>query len=147
MGMEHDVHKDIAQWTEHTDEEGNRFYFNREERQSTWTDPRPAKCQVLYLKMKMLRLLMSSSGHVVDKGDGGSLFAPLLGSDADDSSGKRPKGGMGRTAEGGSRSNQTKGGLFEGESEATSSKKSKEVPALEHPTSQSPVSDSDSDDD
>merc|ERR1712070_700308 len=60
--MEIDVHKEIAQWTEHTDEQGNRFYFNREERQSTWTDPRPAKCQILYLRMKMLRLLASSSG-------------------------------------------------------------------------------------
>merc|ERR1711988_1306790 len=60
--MEHDVHKEIAQWTEHTDEQGNRFYFNREERQSTWTDPRPAKCQILYLRMKMLRLLASSTG-------------------------------------------------------------------------------------
>merc|ERR1712232_675503 len=57
--MENDVHKEIAQWTEHSDEQGNRFYFNREERQSTWTDPRPAKCQVLYLRMKMLRLLQS----------------------------------------------------------------------------------------
>merc|ERR1712087_394516 len=60
--MENDVHKEIAQWTEHSDEQGNRFYFNREERQSTWTDPRPAKCQILYLKMKMLRLLQSSMG-------------------------------------------------------------------------------------
>merc|ERR1712039_483646 len=60
--LESDVHKEIAQWSEHTDEQGNRFYFNREERQSTWTDPRPAKCQILYLKMKMLRLLQSSMG-------------------------------------------------------------------------------------
>merc|ERR1712232_569836 len=60
--MENDVHKEIAQWTEHSDEQGNRFYFNREERQSTWTDPRPAKCQILYLKMKMVRLLQSSMG-------------------------------------------------------------------------------------
>jgi len=60
--MEIDVHKDIAQWSEHTDEQGNRFYFNREERQSTWTDPRPAKCQILYLRMKMLRLLQSGAG-------------------------------------------------------------------------------------
>merc|ERR1712183_573960 len=60
--MEHDVHKEIAQWTEHTDEQGNKFYFNREERQSTWTDPRPAKCQILYLSMKMLKLLQSGSG-------------------------------------------------------------------------------------
>merc|ERR1719223_2372577 len=67
--MEHDVHKEIAQWTEHTDEQGNRFYFNREERQSTWTDPRPAKCQVLYLRMKMLRLLQSGSGAIVGFGD------------------------------------------------------------------------------
>merc|ERR1711953_948471 len=60
--MELDVHREIAQWTEHTDEQGNRFYFNREERQSTWTDPRPAKCQILYLRMKMLRLLQSGAG-------------------------------------------------------------------------------------
>merc|ERR1712194_55407 len=60
--MEVDVHKDIAQWSEHKDEQGNRFYFNKEERQSTWTDPRPAKCQILYLRMKMLRLLQSGSG-------------------------------------------------------------------------------------
>merc|ERR1719201_1462003 len=67
--METDVHKEIAQWTEHTDEQGNRFYFNREERQSTWTDPRPAKCQVLYLRMKMLRLLQSGSGAIASFGD------------------------------------------------------------------------------
>merc|ERR1712039_39933 len=60
--METEVQKQIAQWTEHADEQGNRFYFNREERQSTWTDPRPAKCQILYLRMKMLRLLQSGSG-------------------------------------------------------------------------------------
>merc|ERR1712232_1274013 len=60
--LENDVHKEIAQWTEHTDEQGNRFYFNREERQSTWTDPRPAKCQILYLRMKMLRILQSNVG-------------------------------------------------------------------------------------
>merc|ERR1712039_416030 len=59
--LEIDVHKEIAQWSEHTDEQGNRFYFNREERQSTWTDPRPAKCQILYLRMKMLRLLQSGT--------------------------------------------------------------------------------------
>merc|ERR1711988_1300849 len=76
--MELDVHKEIAQWTEHTDEQGNRFYFNREERQSTWTDPRPAKCQILYLRMKMLRLLASSTGGTPGfadaKGDMASRF-------------------------------------------------------------------------
>merc|ERR1712217_287224 len=59
----------IAQWTEHSDEQGNRFYFHREERQSTWTDPRPAKCQILYLKMKMLRLLQNSMGGALQDMD------------------------------------------------------------------------------
>merc|ERR1712151_1372259 len=93
--MEHDVHKEIAQWTEHTDEQGNRFYFNREERQSTWTDPRPAKCQILYLRMKMLRLLQSGSGATPgfsdNKSDGVSRFGALGGSEFDDPANKRPK--------------------------------------------------------
>merc|ERR1711879_735084 len=98
--MEHDVHKEIAQWTEHGDEQGNRFYFNREERQSTWTDPRPAKCQILYLRMKMLRLLASSTGgtpgFAESKGDLGSRFAPLTGiGDSEDPAFKRPKVGGG----------------------------------------------------
>merc|ERR1712187_840232 len=78
--MENDVHKEIAQWTEHSDEQGNRFYFNREERQSTWTDPRPAKCQILYLKMKMLRLLQSSAGGTQGFSEN-KAFAPLSGTD------------------------------------------------------------------
>jgi hypothetical protein len=95
--MEHDVHKEIAQWTEHTDEQGNRFYFNREERQSTWTDPRPAKCQVLYLRMKMLRLLQSGTaatpgfaqplGGCDAKSTTASRFEPLS-TDFDDQPGK-----------------------------------------------------------
>jgi len=82
--MEHDVHREIAQWTEHKDEQGNLFYFNREERQSSWTDPRPAKCQVLYLRMKMLRLLAPSASFA----DG--RFGPF--SDEDQAF-KRPKVG------------------------------------------------------
>merc|ERR1712070_1288869 len=95
--MELDVHKEIAQWTEHTDEQGNRFYFNREERQSTWTDPRPAKCQILYLRMKMLRLLASNtggaSGFAESKGELVSRFAPLGGAtnELEDQVFKRPK--------------------------------------------------------
>jgi len=89
--MEYDVHKDIAQWTEHEDENGNRFYFNREERQSTWTDPRPAKCQILYLRMKMLRLLQSGTSGTAGFAD--SRFAALSGSDSDDPAFKRPKVG------------------------------------------------------
>merc|ERR1712224_301413 len=110
--MEHDVHKEIAQWTEHTDEQGNRFYFNREERQSTWTDPRPAKCQILYLRMKMLRLLASSTGGTQgfseSKGDMRSF--PMVGgsSEFEDPAYKRPKvgqkgasgGGAGASSEG-----------------------------------------------
>merc|ERR1711977_261405 len=98
--METDVHREIAQWTEHNDEQGNRFYFNREERQSTWTDPRPAKCQILYLRMKMLRLLASSTGGTAgiseSKGTMGSRFAPLVGggvSELEDPAFKRPKVG------------------------------------------------------
>lgn len=60
--MEEKVQTEMKQWTEHHDEQGNRFYFNREEKQSTWTDPRPAKCQILYLRMKMLKLLSSNAG-------------------------------------------------------------------------------------
>ncbi|CAE8599007.1 unnamed protein product, partial [Polarella glacialis] len=84
--MDQETQKEVAKWSEHSDEQGNRFYFNKEERQSTWTDPRPAKCQVLYLKMKMLRLLLSSAAGTpgfVDpsKGDVGgvSRFGAMLG--------------------------------------------------------------------
>lgn len=59
--MDQETQKEVNKWSEHQDEQGNRFCFNKEERLSTWTDPRPAKMQVLYLKMKMLRLLLSSS--------------------------------------------------------------------------------------
>merc|ERR1719195_301095 len=93
------------------DEQGNRFYFNKEERQSTWTDPRPAKCQILYLRMKMLRLLQSSSGATPGFSDSKlSAFAPLSSSEFDDparsaaqgGSFKRPKvgGSSGRPGEG-----------------------------------------------
>mmetsp|Transcript_65036 Transcript_65036/g.102424 ORF Transcript_65036/g.102424 Transcript_65036/m.102424 type:complete len:469 (+) Transcript_65036:103-1509(+) len=85
--MEKDVNKEIAQWTQHEDEHKNKFYFNRELRQSTWTDPRPAKCQILHLRMKMLHLLSSSvvgtAGISENKGefDRGSRFAqhPIAG--------------------------------------------------------------------
>jgi hypothetical protein len=106
--MERDVHKEIAQWTQHNDEQGNVFYFNREERQSTWTDPRPAKCQILYLRMKMLRLLASSAGGTVgisdSKGDNdrGTCLAPHITGvtkESEDPAFKRPKVG-GRSTEG-----------------------------------------------
>mmetsp|Transcript_10075 Transcript_10075/g.22647 ORF Transcript_10075/g.22647 Transcript_10075/m.22647 type:complete len:514 (+) Transcript_10075:153-1694(+) len=106
--MEHDVHKEIAQWTEHTDEQGNRFYFNREERQSTWTDPRPAKCQVLYLKMKMIRLLVSGSGAAFsstglggDKGDLMRFGDRPSDHHMEDHGSKKPKVGSHKPNEGG----------------------------------------------
>merc|ERR1712060_795427 len=99
--MEHDVHKEIAQWTEHTDEQGNRFYFNRGERQSTWTDPRPAKCQILYLRMKMVRLLQSGTSGTQGFSDSkADRFSPLAGSDFEDPAHKRHKVGA-RPTEGG----------------------------------------------
>merc|ERR1712166_1721142 len=80
-------------WTEHTDDQGNRFYFNREERQSTWTDPRPAKCQTLYLRMKMLRLLQSSAGATPGFSDSrADEPSRMMGSlHLDDPAMKRPK--------------------------------------------------------
>jgi len=57
--LEASVRQDTSQWSEHTDEHGNRFYFNRDERCSSWTDPRPAVCHSWHLKTKMLQLLKS----------------------------------------------------------------------------------------
>lgn len=95
--MEKEVQKEISQWTEHCDEQGNRFYFNREERQSTWTDPRPAKCQILHLRQKMLHLLQSNAGATAgfsdgNKADGSSRFGPIgVAARQEDPATKRPK--------------------------------------------------------
>lgn len=115
--MEMDINKEISQWTEHADEQGNRFYFNREDRLSTWTDPRPAKWQILQLRRKMLQVLGDGAGAssglvgeckaaaeskeaIESKADLGSRFAPLVGSnDPEDSAAfMRPKGGGGPDA-------------------------------------------------
>merc|ERR1712203_370829 len=77
--MHEEVNKEISQWTEHTDEQGNRFYFNREERQSTWTDPRPAKCQTLYLRQKVLRLLETNAGATAGFSDSRADAMPRFG--------------------------------------------------------------------
>eukprot|EP00439_Symbiodinium_sp_Y106_P080362 s1324_g19.t1 len=83
--MDQETQKEVAKWSEHQDEQGNRFYFNKEERQSTWTDPRPAKCQVLYLKMKAFRILSSTAGTpgFVDpsKDSASSRYGSMFGSD------------------------------------------------------------------
>jgi hypothetical protein len=77
--MEREVHEEITAWTEHTDDQGHRFYFNRVKGKSSWTDPRPAKCHILYLKMKMIRILCQQAGvNLTDTKPGGSSrFEPL----------------------------------------------------------------------
>merc|ERR1712060_504024 len=72
-----------------------------------WTDPRPAKCQILYLRMKMLRLLQSGSGATPGFSDNSKgmhsqgMHSSGIGggSDFDDPAFKRPKvGASGRAA-------------------------------------------------
>lgn len=60
---ERDAHKELQVWTEHLDEQGQKFFYNRERQQSVWTDPRPARCHTLYLQMKALRVLSKHCGH------------------------------------------------------------------------------------
>merc|ERR1712190_55351 len=65
-------------------------------------DPRPAKCQILYLRMKMLKLLQSSSGATPgfsDNSKGDHRHSGMGGPAFDDQALKRPKvGTSGRTA-------------------------------------------------
>lgn len=60
---EREAHKELQSWSEHTDEQGQKFYYNREHQRSVWTDPRPARCHALYLQMKALRVLSKQSGQ------------------------------------------------------------------------------------
>merc|ERR1712096_1143 len=75
--MEKEVHQEITAWTEHTDDQGHRFYFNRVKGKSSWTDPRPAKCHMLYLKMKMIRILCQHAGVTLMDPKTVSRFEPL----------------------------------------------------------------------
>lgn len=59
------AHTELQAWTEHTDEQGKRFYYNSDRQQSVWTDPRPAHCHALYLQMKALRVLSKHCGQPV----------------------------------------------------------------------------------
>eukprot|EP00397_Hematodinium_sp_SG-2012_P028316 GEMP01029803.1.p1 GENE.GEMP01029803.1~~GEMP01029803.1.p1 ORF type:complete len:437 (+),score=90.00 GEMP01029803.1:139-1449(+) len=54
--------EEIASWTECQDSSGKTFYFNKKEGVSTWTDPRPAVCYTLYIKLKMVRILTAHIG-------------------------------------------------------------------------------------
>lgn len=61
---EREAHQELQAWSEHTDESGQKFYYNREHQRSVWTDPRPARCHELYLQMKALRVLSKQAGQV-----------------------------------------------------------------------------------
>lgn len=54
---ERGAHRELQAWTEHVDDQGQKFYYNHEHKRSVWTDPRPAHCHELYLQMKALRVL------------------------------------------------------------------------------------------
>jgi len=45
-------------WMEHWDQDGHIFYFNRRERLSSWTDPRPAIRHRLLLRQRAVRTLL-----------------------------------------------------------------------------------------
>eukprot|EP00929_Paragymnodinium_shiwhaense_P008344 TRINITY_DN112296_c0_g1_i1.p1 TRINITY_DN112296_c0_g1~~TRINITY_DN112296_c0_g1_i1.p1 ORF type:complete len:416 (+),score=102.19 TRINITY_DN112296_c0_g1_i1:179-1426(+) len=60
---EQEAHRELQAWTEHVDEQGQKFYYNRDHQRSTWTDPRPARCHALYLQMKALRVLSKHCGQ------------------------------------------------------------------------------------
>merc|ERR1711879_1004230 len=54
---------ELQSWTEHTDDQGQKFFYNKEQKRSVWTDPRPARCHTLYLQMKAVRVLSKLCGQ------------------------------------------------------------------------------------
>jgi len=70
------AHVELQAWTEHTDEQGQKFYYNRDKQTSVWTDPRPARCHCLYLQMKAVKVLGKHCGVSDDIKDLGGP-APL----------------------------------------------------------------------
>lgn len=64
---EREAHRELQSWSEHVDEQGQKFYCNREKQCSVWTDPRPARCHMLYLQMKALRMLSKHCGQPTEK--------------------------------------------------------------------------------
>jgi len=62
---ERDSIKELQAWSEHTDEGGQRFFYNRDKQVSVWTDPRPARCHSLYLQMKALKDMSKHCGQTV----------------------------------------------------------------------------------
>jgi len=72
------VRKEISHWSEHTDEHGHRFYFHQNQRRSTWTDPRPAFCHTLHLKMKTLHILKAEVDVTTRDGSEADDLLPLV---------------------------------------------------------------------
>eukprot|EP00931_Biecheleriopsis_adriatica_P099292 TRINITY_DN7371_c0_g1_i1.p1 TRINITY_DN7371_c0_g1~~TRINITY_DN7371_c0_g1_i1.p1 ORF type:complete len:453 (+),score=114.84 TRINITY_DN7371_c0_g1_i1:86-1444(+) len=62
---EREAHKELQAWSEHTDEGGQKFFYNRDKQVSVWTDPRPARCHGLYLQMRALKELSKHSGQAI----------------------------------------------------------------------------------
>mmetsp|Transcript_48591 Transcript_48591/g.113785 ORF Transcript_48591/g.113785 Transcript_48591/m.113785 type:complete len:526 (+) Transcript_48591:167-1744(+) len=52
-----EAERELQVWTEHADERGDRFYFNREQRRSNWGNPRPALLHKMYLHKNALKVL------------------------------------------------------------------------------------------
>merc|ERR1740138_433515 len=74
---ERDAHKELQAWTEHVDEQGQKFFYNRDQQRSVWTDPRPARCHSLYLQMKALRVLSKHCGQSAPTGTVGRGPEPI----------------------------------------------------------------------
>eukprot|EP00929_Paragymnodinium_shiwhaense_P118935 TRINITY_DN90832_c0_g1_i1.p1 TRINITY_DN90832_c0_g1~~TRINITY_DN90832_c0_g1_i1.p1 ORF type:complete len:682 (+),score=121.23 TRINITY_DN90832_c0_g1_i1:117-2162(+) len=56
--LEAEVSEADLSWMEHFDQDGHVFYFNRRERLSSWTDPRPAIRHRLLLRQRAVRCLL-----------------------------------------------------------------------------------------
>lgn len=74
---EREAHKELQSWSEHLDEQGTKFYYNREQQRSVWTDPRPARCHSLYLQMKALRVLSKHCGQAITTKAGNSILESI----------------------------------------------------------------------
>merc|ERR1712014_389236 len=61
--IEADTHAELQLWTEHLDRHGTKFFYNQKLQSSVWTDPRPAKCHVLHLKLQANRVLNKVMGQ------------------------------------------------------------------------------------
>lgn len=76
---EREAHQELQLWTEHTDDQGQKFFYNREQQRSVWTDPRPARCHGLYLQMKALRVLSKHCGQTISARGLDQVVADLKG--------------------------------------------------------------------